>query len=170
MGNNTIVSLGTFSEVRERRWELSKWKRWVYRWEERLEEARALPLAARTAAVWAILTEVEEALTPEAVFASAVAPGARFEGPAVPVVAPLENGGNNSANPAKQGIFDGDGHILLNMVLYGGAGFIISLILKYMGRGELSMLVMMITGFVILRQVIYVLKELMQDVTTLVNF
>lgn len=156
MGNASVVVLGTFSQVRSTRWELSKWKRWVYRWEQQLEEVRTLPLAARTAAVFTLLLEVEEALRPEAVFASALLPNGAAD--------------SNPANPAKNGVFEGDGRILLNMVMYGGAGFVISLILKYMGRGELSMLVMMITGFVILRQVVYVLKELMHDVAALVNF
>lgn len=147
--NKTEV-LGTFSEVRHKRWERSKWERWVARWEGELTRIQTLPLALRTAAVIALLIEIDSAF-----WSAPVA--------AIPALAP------NDPNPAKTGVFDGDGHILLNMVLYAGAGFIISLILKYMGRGELSMIVLMITGFVILRQVIYVLKELLKDVTDLIN-
>ncbi len=110
-------------------------------WEARIEAVKDAPLRVRCSVVMAILFEMAE--TP------AFAAG-------------------NDSNPVNQGKngFSGDGAILKNMVVYALVGFVISIILKYMGRGELAMMAIIVTGVVVLRQFVFIIKELWGDVTS----
>lgn len=134
----------------------SRWQKWVDRWSADLERVRDASVTERAITVTGILWEMDAALNPANVFALT-----RDNPESVEVM--------NPSNPAEGGAFSGDGKILLNMVLYAGAGMVISIILRYMGRAELGMIVLAITGFIVLRQFLFILKELLRDVRDLIN-